>query len=61
MPMLQTDVIALVSSFIASILAGSVIGVDYGDASGTNLLDIQKRAWDTEALGIAVVNSLVRN
>ena len=46
----ETDVIALVSSFIASILAGSVVGVDYGDASGTNLLDIEKRVWDSDAL-----------
>ena len=46
----ETDVIALVSSFMASILAGSVVGVDYGDASGTNLLDIEQRAWDADAL-----------
>ena len=46
----NTSDICLVSSFIASILAGDIVGVDPGDASGTNLMNIQKRQWDQKAL-----------
>ncbi len=40
----------MVSSFITSVLAGRVAPIDYGDASGTNLLDIRKHDWSNEAL-----------
>ena len=46
----RTTHIALVSSFIASLLAGSVVPLDPGDASGTNLMDIHRRAWSERAL-----------
>ncbi|MEE3233872.1 MAG: FGGY-family carbohydrate kinase [Candidatus Latescibacterota bacterium] len=46
----QTSNISLVSSFIASVLAGKLIGIDPGDASGTNLMDISKRKWSLKAL-----------
>ena len=46
----RTTHIALVSSFIASLLAGPVVPLDPGDASGTNLMDIHRRAWNERAL-----------
>ena len=42
--------IALVSSFIASVLVGKAVPVDAGDGSGTNLMDIQKRQWNKAAM-----------
>ena len=46
----QTSTICLVSSFLASILAGTPVGIDQGDASGTNLMDISKHTWSRKAL-----------
>jgi xylulokinase len=46
----QTDCVCLVSSFIASILAGQLVPVDAGDGSGTNLMDIRTRQWAPTAL-----------
>jgi xylulokinase len=45
-----TRQIALVSSFIASLLAGKVAAVDATDGSGTNLIDIRTRQWSSDAL-----------
>ncbi|KAJ2808303.1 hypothetical protein H4R20_000931 [Coemansia guatemalensis] len=41
----QTARVSLVSSFVASVLAGNVVPVDCSDASGTNIYDVQARAW----------------
>jgi xylulokinase len=38
--------IHLVSSFIASVLAGSNAPIDFGDGAGMNLLDLSALAWD---------------
>lgn len=38
--------IHLVSSFIASVLAGKSIPIDYGDGAGMNLLNLEDLAWD---------------
>lgn len=46
----QTESIMLVSSFMASLFAGHHIGIDYTDASGMNLLDIQSKQWHKQAL-----------
>jgi xylulokinase len=46
----RTDRIHLVSSFLASLLAGHQAPVDRGDASGTNLMDIARATWDARLL-----------
>ncbi|MFA6109084.1 MAG: FGGY-family carbohydrate kinase [Candidatus Latescibacterota bacterium] len=45
-----TACICLVSSFVASLLAGTLVPVDPGDGSGTNLMDIRTRRWSPRAL-----------
>ncbi|MDA0334740.1 MAG: FGGY-family carbohydrate kinase [bacterium] len=46
----RTANISLVSSFVSSLLAGRLVGVDAGDGSGTNLMDIRSRQWSPAAL-----------
>ncbi len=46
----HTDSIALISSFMASILAGKIAPIDHGDGAGMNLMDIRKKAWHAAAL-----------
>ena len=46
----DTDHIWLVSSFMASLLAGRIAPIDHGDGSGMNLMDIRAREWHPEAL-----------
>ncbi|HBC85916.1 MAG TPA: carbohydrate kinase [Lentisphaeria bacterium] len=42
----KTDRIHLVSSFMASVLAGTSAPIDYGDGAGMNLLNLKTLVWD---------------
>ncbi len=46
----RTARIHLVSSFIASVLAGKSVAIDFGDGAGMNLLSLSKLGWDTDLL-----------
>lgn len=46
----ETVSIALVSSFMASILAGKTAPIDHGDGAGMNLMDIKKKIWHGDAI-----------
>jgi xylulokinase len=45
-----TGVIHLVSSFMASILAGQSVAIDHGDGAGMNLLNLAAGDWDHDLL-----------
>lgn len=49
----RTDRIHLVSSFMASLLAGRHAPIDPGDGAGMNLMDLASRRWAPRALAAA--------
>ncbi len=46
----KTQRIDLVSSFMASVIAGQPVPVDHGDGAGMNLMDIRTGQWHSDAL-----------
>jgi len=52
----KTAHIALVSSFMASLLAGKIAPIDFGDGAGMNLMDIRRKVWDMDALKATAPN-----
>jgi xylulokinase len=51
-----TDRIHLVSSWLASLLAGTHAAIDPGDGSGMNLMDLAAKDWSPEALRATAPN-----
>ncbi len=52
----RTEVIHLVSSFIASIVAGHSVAIDYGDGAGMNLMNLASLDWDPVLLDATAQN-----
>ncbi len=52
----RTHQIHLVSSFIASVLAGKSVPIDFGDGAGMNLMSLSKLGWDTDLLAATAPN-----
>ncbi|KAJ7550136.1 hypothetical protein O6H91_07G085200 [Diphasiastrum complanatum] len=54
----NTERISLVSSFMASLLVGDYVSIDYSDAAGMNLMDFKNRIWSHVALEVATAPHL---
>ncbi len=52
----RTQRIHLVSSFLASVLAGKSVPVDFGDGAGMNLLNLAQLDWDADLLNTTAPN-----
>ncbi len=48
----KTTSIALVSSFMSSILAGRISPIDHGDGAGMNLMNIRKKSWEADTMKV---------
>lgn len=56
----RTARIHLVSSFMASVLAGKHAPIDHGDGAGMNLMDIRAKHWAPKALEATAPNLAVK-
>ncbi|MFC5049894.1 xylulokinase [Rubritalea spongiae] len=56
----ETETVHLVSSFMASILAGKSVAIDYGDGAGMNLMHIKDRCWDQKMADITADHTIER-
>ncbi len=54
----ETGVIHLVSSFLASVLAGKNVAIDHGDGAGMNLMNLAAGEWDEDLVN-ATADGLV--
>ncbi len=52
----ETAEVHLVSSFMASVLAGESMPIDYGDGAGMNLLNLKTLEWDDEIVAFTAEN-----
>ena len=52
----RTQRIHLVSSFLASVLAGKSMPIDFGDGAGMNLLNLAQLDWDADLLNATAPN-----
>lgn len=51
-----TSRVHLVSSFIASVLAGKSLPIDFGDGAGMNLLNLKDLTWDKDLVNATASN-----
>ena len=52
----NTERIALVSSFAASLFIGDYAPIDLSDGGGMNLLDLEKKDWSDQCLDVSYTN-----
>ncbi|MGJ8725649.1 MAG: xylulokinase [Roseibacillus sp.] len=55
-----TGSIHLVSSFLASVLAGKSVAIDTGDGAGMNLMNLEKADWDPELVAATAPDLLAK-
>lgn len=56
----KTELIHLVSSFMASILLGANAPIDHGDGAGMNLMDIISKKWSKKAIDATAPNLITK-
>ncbi|MEO5714850.1 MAG: FGGY-family carbohydrate kinase [Luteolibacter sp.] len=56
----RTARIHLVSSFLASVIAGKSVPIDFGDGAGMNLLNLATQNWDTDLMAATAPDLVTR-